>query len=292
MHDVDTASLRTFILLAQTGSFSRTGTLIGRSQSAVSTQIQKLEQTLGRVLVKRNSRNVSLTAEGEQLLVHARVIVKQADEMLARFRLPEVGGEVRFGSPEDFAFTYLPEVLAAFASIHPSVELHVTCQLTAQLVEAFEAKKLDLIIINQAPEHRHTGSRSLWRERLVWVASSAVENRFERMNECSLPLILNPVPCVYRATTVEALGSAGIPWKCVFTSPSFAGQAAAARAALGYAVMPLSMVPQDLRVLNGWPEIAEVETALLAQAHLSPAATTLAEFIVERTTRLRMAADS
>ncbi|MCA3575454.1 MAG: LysR family transcriptional regulator, partial [Aestuariivirga sp.] len=139
MHDVDTALLRTFVLLAHTGSFSRTGALIGRSQSAVSGQIRKLEQIFGRVLVRRDTRNVSLTVEGERLLVHARTMVAQADAMLERFRLPEVSGEVRFGSPEDFASAYLPDILGVFAAAHPAVELHVTCQLTLPLVEEFEA---------------------------------------------------------------------------------------------------------------------------------------------------------
>jgi DNA-binding transcriptional LysR family regulator len=286
MHDVDTALLRTFVLLAQTGSFSRTGALIGRSQSAVSGQIRKLEQIFGRVLVQRDTRNVSLTVEGERLLVHARAMVGQADAMLARFRAPEISGEVRFGSPEDFASAYLPDILGVFASTHPAVELHVTCQLTLPLVEDFEARRQDLIIVKQDPQRRYVGSRPLWMERLVWVASPAVEGNFRMAQEKrNLPLVLSPAPCVYRSRATGALDSAGVAWTCVFTSPSFAGQAAAARAGLGYAVMPQAMVPDGLEVLEGWPELAEAEIALLGQDRLSPAAGALAQFIVEHVTR-------
>jgi DNA-binding transcriptional LysR family regulator len=286
MHDVDTALLRTFVLLAQTGSFSRTGALIGRSQSAVSGQIHKLEQVFGRTLVQRDTRNVSLTGEGERLLVHARAMIAQADAMLERFRLPEVSGEVRFGSPEDFASAYLPDILGVFAAAHPAVELHVTCQLTLPLVEEFKARRQDLIIVKQDPTRRYSGSRALWTERLVWVASAAIEGKFElaRMKR-SLPLVLSPAPCVYRNRATNALDSSGAAWTGVFTSPSFAGQAAAVRAGLGYAVMPQAMVPQDLLVLQGWPELLEAEIALLGQARLPPAAAALAEFIVERVTR-------
>jgi DNA-binding transcriptional LysR family regulator len=286
MHDVDTALLRTFVLLAQTGSFSRTGALIGRSQSAVSGQIRKLEQVFGRILVQRDTRNVSLTGEGERLLVHARAMIAQADAMLERFRLPEVSGEVRFGSPEDFASAYLPDILGVFAAAHPAVELHVTCQLTLPLVEEFEARRQDLIIVKQDPTRRYSGSRPLWTERLVWVASTAIEGKFElaRMKR-SLPLVLSPAPCVYRNRATNALDPAGAAWTGVFTSPSFAGQAAAVRAGLGYAVMPQAMVPQDLLVLQGWPELLEAEIALLGQARLPHAAAALAEFIVERVTR-------
>jgi len=124
MHDVDTALLRTFVAVAESGSFSGTGALIGRSQSAVSGQIRKLEQTFGRRLLERNTRNVRLTPDGERLLVHARRLIAAADAMLARFRADDLKGEVRFGSPEDFASAYLPDILGVFAAAHENVQLH------------------------------------------------------------------------------------------------------------------------------------------------------------------------
>jgi DNA-binding transcriptional LysR family regulator len=286
MHDVDTALLRTFVVLAQTGSFSRTGALIGRSQSAVSGQIRKLEETFGRVLLDRDTRNVRLTGDGERLLVHARAMVAQADAMLARFRTPEISGEVSFGSPEDFASAYLPDILGVFAAAHPAVELHVTCQLTLPLVADFEAGRQDLIIVKQDPARRYAGAQALWQEQLVWVAAAGLEPDFGRARAGrNLPLVLSPAPCVYRSRAAGALDAAGVAWTGVFTSPSFAGQAAAVRAGLGYAVMPRAMVPQDLAVLEGWPQLAVAEIALLGQARLQPAAAALAEFITERVTR-------
>lgn len=286
MHDVDTSVLRTFLALAETGSFSRTGVLVGRSQSAVSEQIRKLEDMFGRVLLERTTRHVRLTAEGEKFLQHARTMVAQADAMLARFRAPDIEGEVRFGSPEDFASAYLPEILGVFAAAHPAVELHVTCQLTLPLVENFEAGEQDLIIVKQDPERRYTSSRPLWRERLVWVAAASLTPNFrDATRGRPLPLVLSPSPCVYRSRATRTLEGAGVTWSGVFTSPSFAGQAAAVRAGLGYAVMPRAMVPPELSVLPDWPELAEVEIALLGQARLSPAAAALAGFIEERVAR-------
>lgn len=286
MHDVDTSVLRTFLALAETGSFSRTGVLVGRSQSAVSEQIRKLEDMFGRVLLERTTRHVRLTAEGEKFLQHARAMVAQADAMLARFRAPDIEGEVRFGSPEDFASAYLPDILGVFAAAHPAVELHVTCQLTLPLVEDFEAGEQDLIIVKQDPERRYTSSRPLWRERLVWVAAASLTTSFpDATRGRPLPLVLSPSPCVYRNRATRTLERAGVTWSGVFTSPSFAGQAAAVRAGLGYAVMPRAMVPPELSVLRDWPELAEVEIALLGQARLSPAAAALAGFIEERVAR-------
>ena len=285
MHDVDTSLLRTFVVLAETGSFSRTGGRIGRSQSAVSGQIRKLEEMFGRQLLDRDTRNVRLTAEGERLLVHARAMVAQADAMLARFRAPEIAGEVRFGSPEDFASAYLPDILGVFAAAHPGVEMHVTCQLTLPLVEEFTAGAQDLIIVKQDPTKPYAGAKALWREQLVWVAAPALARPFAQRGARPLPLCLSPAPCVYRSRATGALDAAGVAWTGVFTSPSFAGCSAAVRAGLGYAVMPRAMVPPGLVVLEGWPLLAEAEIALLGAARLSAAAQALATFIQERVAR-------
>jgi DNA-binding transcriptional LysR family regulator len=292
MHDVDTPVLRTFLALAETGSFSRTGARVGRSQSAVSEQIRKLEEMIGRRLFERTTRSVRLTAEGEQFMVHARAMVAQADAMLARFRAPDIAGEVRFGSPEDFASAYLPDILGVFAAAHPAVELHVSCQLTLPLLEEFEAGEQDLIIIKQDPMRPHAGARPLWRERLVWVAAPGLAADFAAAGRGrSLPLVLSPAPCVYRSRATRTLAAAGVGWSGVFTSPSFAGQAAAVRAGLGYAVMPRAMVPAELVILEDWPGLAEAEIALLGQARLTPAAAALAEFVEERVVRRQVKPD-
>ena len=286
MHDVDTAVLRTFLALAESGSFSRAGILVGRSQSAVSEQIRKLEEMFGRPFLERTTRQVRLTPEGEQFLQHARAMVAQADAMLARFRAPDIEGEVRFGSPEDFASAYLPDILGVFAAAHPAVELHVTCRLTLPLVEDFEAGEQDLIIVKQDPEKRYAASRPLWRERLVWVAATALPHAFaDATAGRPLPLVLSPSPCVYRSRATRSLEAVAVAWSGVFTSPSFAGQAAAVRAGLGYAVMPRAMVQPELSILRDWPDLAEVEIAILGQSRLSPAAAALAGFIEERVTR-------
>lgn len=281
MHDVDTALLRTFVTLAETGSFSRTGDLIGRSQSAVSGQLRKLEETFGRKLIERDTRNVRLNAEGERLLGHARAMVAQADAMLARFRGPDLSGEVRFGSPEDFASAYLPEVLALFAQAHPGVELHVTCQLTLPLVEDFAGGQFDLIVVKQDPSRPFAGARTLWREDLVWVASAGFVPDAGR----PVPLVLSPAPCVYRSRATGALDAAQRAWTGVFQSPSFAGAVAAVRAGLGVMVMPRAMVPPGLVVQSGWPPLAGAEIALITGARPTAASAALAAFLTERVNR-------
>lgn len=280
MQDVDTQLLRTFVTLAETCSFGRTGARVGRSQSAVSGQLARLESLLGVRLIARDTRNVALTPEGERLLPDARAMLAQADAMLARFRTPQVAGVVRFGSPEDFASAYLPDILGVFAAAHPEVELHVTCQLTLPLIAEFEAGDQDLIVVKQDPDRPYPGARTLWRERLVWVTSPGF-----RADRRPVPLVLSPAPCVYRARATSALKASGWDWLGVYTSPSFAGGVAAVRAGLGAMVMPQAMVPPGLMVRDDWPALAEAGIALLAPPRPSPAVQALASFVVEKVRR-------
>jgi DNA-binding transcriptional LysR family regulator len=286
MHDIDTALLRTFAVLAETLSFSRTGERIGRSQSAVSGQIRRLEDLLGRRLLARDTRNVALTADGERLLAHARQVIAAADALLERFRTPEIAGTVRFGSPEDFATAWLPDILAAFARAHPAVRLTASCALTLPLMEDFAAGRLDLVVVKQDPGRRHPGARPLWREELVWVAAPG-RAAAPADAGAPLPLVLAPAPCVYRLRATRALDAARLAWREAFVSPSFAGQAAAVRAGLGYAVMPRGKVPDGLAVLDGWPAPEAAEIALLAPARPAPAVAALAAFVAGHVARRR-----
>lgn len=247
---------------------------------------------MGASLVERNTRSVSLTADGQRLLVHARQIVVAADEMIRRFRTADIEGEVRFGSPEDFASAYLPEVLSAFAAVYDRVQLHVACDLTLKLIAQFERGEHDLVIIKQDPSTRHPGARVLWKEELVWVGAATAEpEAFAALCETlraigrPLPVVLAPAPCVYRTRATTALDQHHVPWTSVYESPSHAGMSAAVKAGLGYAVMPRALKPAGLIAFGpelGWPELPEAEMCLLPGAKLSPAAAALYRFIEER----------
>jgi DNA-binding transcriptional LysR family regulator len=293
MHDVDTALLRTFVALAETRSFSRTAVKVGRSQSAVSAQVQKLETLLGCTLFDRDKRNVRLSAEGERLLGYAHQMIQLSDAMIERFRTPEVAGEVRFGSPEDFATRYLPEILAAFAQAHPGVRLNVNCDLTLRLIDGFEAGDYDLIAIKQDPDDLYPEARPLWRERLVWAAAARPDRAeggprvtdFALDGGKALPLVLSPPPCVYRGRATTALDQEGIGWKIAYSSPSFAGSVAAVRAGLGVTVLPATMVPEGLVTLDpgkGWPTLPDAEICLLSRPRASAATEALASFIEQQ----------
>ncbi len=241
----------------------------------------------GRQLLDRDTRNVRLTAEGERLLVHARAMVAQADAMLARFRAPEIAGEVRFGSPEDFASAYLPDILGVFAVAHPAVELHVTCQLTLPLVEEFEAG-------GAGSDHRQARSGAALCRGAGLVAGTAglgggtgAGGGF-RAGWGGAAVAAGAVACALRLSQPGDGGAGcggGWPGPGCSPRPVLRGCSAAVRAGLGYAVMPRAMVPPGLVVLEGWPLLAEAEIALLGAARLSAAAQALATFIQERVAR-------
>lgn len=293
MQDIDINLLRTFIILAETQSFTKTAERVYRSQSAVSMQIVKLEEVLGCSLFDRDKRNVRLTAEGEKLRGYASQIVNLSDSLLQRFDESEVEGNIVFGSPEDFATYYLPDILADFVKAYPKVMLNVNCELTLSLIKAFDKKKYDLIVIKQEPGKIHEGAISLWREHLVWASADAADrdSSFKSIvkkysnSGNALPLVLSPPPCVYRQGALDALDKAGVPWKVVYTSPSFAGATAAVKAGLGYTVFPKNMVSDDLVSLEhsrGWPKLKDAEICLLAKAKTTPAIETFISFIRDR----------
>lgn len=293
MNDIDIGLLRTFIILSDTQSFTQTAKRVYRSQSAVSMQIAKLEELLGCTLFVRDKRNVKLTVDGEKLRNHASQIISLSDNLINQFMQEEVIGNINFASPEDFATYYLPDILADFVKAHPRITLNVNCDLTLTLLKEFEQDKYDLIVIKQEPGRTFKDAKPLLREELVWVGqdSKIQETTFIKTKKlCEkkygyFPLVLSPAPCVYRQGALEALDKAGVPWKIVYTSPSFAGATAAVSAGLGFTVFPRKMVPQNLAVYEfsrGWPKLKNAEICLLAKSDTSPAIESLINYIIER----------
>lgn len=143
---IDTITLQCFIAVAETGSFTKAAERVGRTQSAISQQMTKLENLLGKSLLLRG-KTFALTPEGEIFLGYARQIFALHREAMDRFKEPELEGEVRFGLPENFATVYLSEVLAEFSRIHPRILLNIECDLTLNLFERFKKKQFDLVLV-------------------------------------------------------------------------------------------------------------------------------------------------
>lgn len=272
---LDTITLKSFLAIAEAGTFSEAAARVGRTQSAVSLQIKKLEQSLGCPLFERGSRSVKLTEHGEIFLGYAQRMIDLQWEIYSRLREPDIEGEIRLGTPEDFATHYLPNVLSSFRQHHPRIQLNVSCDLTLNLLEGFQKQQFDLILVKRDPQ-RIKGGVNVWREPLVWAA--AEHYRLPK----TLSLVLSPQPCIYRARALAVLDKARRPWHISYTSPSLAGTLAAVQAGLGITVLPANMLPAGLRSLRAGqlPALADAEIALLKRTGLPKAAEMLAEHMI------------
>lgn len=277
--NLDLDLLRAFVAVAEAKSFTRAGARLGRTQSAISLQIKRLEEQLDAELITRDPRSVVLTVHGEALLASARRLLRLNDEIIGEMFEHALEGEVRFGAPEDFATTHLPGILGDYARAYPHVSLSVTCDLTLRLMDKLGQGELDLALIKREPLGTDQGV-PVWREHLVWAAAGE-----DVLHEgAPVPLIVAPAPCVYRKRATAALDASGRPWRIAYTSPSLAGQHAALRAGLGVTALPAEMTPADLVTLgpaNGFPPLADAEIALIrAGKTLSVPAERLANFIL------------
>jgi len=272
--------LRTFVAIVDNGGFTRAAERVGRTQSTVSLQIKKLEDGLGRRVFEREpGRDLLLTPDGEVLLTYARQMLRLGDEARARLMEPDAEGRVRLGTPEDFATAHLPDVIARFARAHPRVALEVNCDFTVNLLDAFSKGHYDLVLFKREPQGPG-GGVGVWRELLVWAASP----RLLLAEGGALPLVLAPVPDVYRKRALASLDAVGRSWRIVYTSPSLNGLLAAVKAGLGVTVLPREMVPPGFMLLGaeqGLPPLPDAEIVLYrAPGALSRAAELLAEHIV------------
>ena len=166
----DLNQLRTFVVIAETGSFTRAAEVVHKTQSAVSMQMKRLEERIGRPVFERDGRASKLTEDGERLLDYARRIVKLNSEALSTVVGMGLTGSVRLGVPDDYADRYLPEIMARFSRAYPGVELTIMCEPSIELIERIDSSELDLAIITDCETSR--ASETFRRERLLWVTSN------------------------------------------------------------------------------------------------------------------------
>ncbi len=275
--NLDTVALHCFLAIADTGSFTQAAKRVGRTQSALSQQMAKLEHHLGKPLLTRG-RTLSLTPEGEVFLGYARQIFALHHEAMDRFKEPELEGEVSFGVPEDFASAYLSQVLVEFSRRHPRILLNIRCDLTLNLFERFKNQEFDLVLVKMNRPGDFPNGHEVWSELLKWVGDATVLR-----GPKPIPLVLSPRPCVYRSAAIHALEAAGRPWRLVFSSPSHAGTVAAVRAGMGLTVMPPTMIPDHLSAVENpsLPQLSDTHVSLLKHQADNPAVNTFERFVLK-----------
>lgn len=276
--NIDTMTLYYFLVLAETKNFTKAATQVGRSQSAISQQIMKLEALLGKVLYVRGKK-FSLTQEGELFLSYARQIFRLHQEMFDRFKEPNLEGELRFGLPEDFSCVFLSSVLSEYIRLHPRISLNIECDYTINLLERFKNKEFDLVLVKMNnPEDFPNGVR-VWSEPLVWVGNLPRLEEYEY-----IPLVLSPLPCVYRKSALESLEKANKKWRIVFTSPSYSVTTAAIKAGMGITALPRMMVPEGTGIIDSTilPCLEDTHVSLLKHQPDSNIINSFEEFVLKK----------
>lgn len=283
---LDLDQLRTFVAIAETGSFTRAAEAVFKTQSAVSMQMRRLEERIGKPIFERDGRASRLTEDGERLLGYARRMVRLSDETLAAFDETELSGTVRLGTPDDYADRFLPEILARFARSNPRVEVSVVCEPSLNLMEMSRTGDVDLAIVTACGE---VPADVVRQEPLLWVASAAHAIEEEEV----LPLALSKAPCVWRRAGLEALTSVGRKYRILYTSGNSTAISAAVLAGLAISVVAESALRPGMRVLgesDGFPRLPACEIGIIRSWHRPGSAIVdkLAEHIVSSLDNLSM----
>lgn len=257
---LDLDQLQTFISISDTGSFTRAAGEVHRTQSAVSMQMRRLEERIGRPLFEKDGRGNRLTEDGERLLSYARRMIHLNRETLAAFDDRALEGTVRIGTPDDYADRFLPEIMARFSRSNPRVELTIVCEPTTGLVEHIKRGNLDLAIVTH--DDAHGQSEVVRREPLLWVGSGnhAVHE------EDVLPMAFGRPTCVWRRAACDLLDRMQREYRVLFTSHSATVIAAAVLSGLAVSVLPECALRPGMRVLgeaDGFGALPDCEIGIM-----------------------------
>lgn len=273
---LDLNLLKTFVAVVESGSLSNAAPRVGRSQSAVSMQMQRLEEMVGNQLLVRGPRTVTPNAIGEDFLIYARRLLKLSDEAWASVTRPKETGSVRLGVPDDYAAFLLPPVLSRFAEDHPLVTVELVCEQSTALVKTLAEGRLDLAIVTRLPDQALDVIRL---ERFVWVASP----NHVAWQADPLPVALFEPGCAARMNVLQALGQADRSYRCTYSSASLLGLVAVVQAGLAVAGLAQRSVPPSLRIIGGnegLPALPDLEIGILRNPlSTAPAADRLHDFL-------------
>lgn len=241
--DLDLGALRSFVTIAEVGSMTRAANRLHKTQSAISMQIKRLEETLEMTLFDRNSKGMAPTASGDQLLRYANQILSLNDEAWNKMTAPEYEGEISLGVPVDIITPYIPKVLGAFNRSFPRVRVSLKSSRTIELLDEFQQGFHDIVLTTEV--HPGAFGEVLSKQRVVWTG--AVNGEVWRQRP--LPISMSK-SCFFRVQVIEALSNKGIMWQNIIdTDDDLAG---------------LAMVSADLAVT------AELEQAVSQSSGPTP----------------------
>ncbi|MGK7246441.1 transcriptional regulator LrhA [Buttiauxella agrestis] len=257
--NLDLNLLRTFVAVADLNTFAAAAVAVCRTQSAVSQQMQRLEQLVGKELFARHGRNKLLTEHGIQLLGYARKILRFNDEACTSLMFSNLQGVLTIGASDETADTILPFLLNRISSVYPKLALDVRVKRNPFMIEMLNQQEVDLVVTTAKPAHFESivlrTSPTLW-----YCAADYVFQKGE-----TVPLVMLDDPSPYRDMMLEHLNAERIPWRIAYVASTLSAVRAAVKAGLGVTARPVEMMSPELRVLgsaDGLPVMPETQYLL------------------------------
>jgi DNA-binding transcriptional LysR family regulator len=260
---LDIRMLRSFVSVVQSGSITVTARQLGRTQPAITLQLQRLEELTNKTLFRYEGRRQLLTDDGDLVLSYARSILRLHDEMLQRLASPDVEGNVILGTPDLYAAFVLPAILNRFRKAFPKVQVELRCELSTPLVGLVRRGEIDLALVTKM--EGFSGGKVVGQEQLIWM----VGNNGDAHRADPVPLALLPPGNIYREHAIEKLESIGRNWKIACVSASAVGLQAAAMAGMAVTVLGRSALQPGLREISaseGLPPLPSVDLLLYRAA--------------------------
>jgi DNA-binding transcriptional LysR family regulator len=257
---LDLALLQTLVAVDQTGTLAKAADKVGRTQSAVSLQMQRLEQTLSLELFDRRGRALALTDAGRAMLGYAQRLLELNREAVSAVRGHRVTGQVRLGMSVDFEHTWLPKAMARFAASHARIVVELRVDRNSALEQAVARRDVDIALVFGPPAP--TDTALVGTVPMAWIAA----NEFAWEPPAALPLLLLEQPCMFRSAALQALDSAGTRWRLAVTTPSLGGLWATAQAGMGVTVrsaIELQRGLSDVGARLGLPPLPRVGVRIL-----------------------------
>jgi DNA-binding transcriptional LysR family regulator len=267
--NLDIRMLRSLTSVVETGSITETARRLGRTQPAITLQLQRLEELTGKAIFIHEGRKLFLTADGEIVLSYAKTILGSHDELLSQLASPDIEGHVILGTPDLYAAFLLPSILKLFRKTFPRVQVELNCSLSTPLVGCVRRGEVDIALVTRMNDF--TGGQVVRQEQLIWMAGE----QSTAHNESPIPLALLPPGNIYRDRAIERLESSRLRWRLACVSDSVGGLQAAAFAGIAVTVLGRSALVRNMREIGakeGLPPLPKVDLLL----YKSPTATSKA----------------
>ncbi|WP_165793903.1 LysR family transcriptional regulator [Hyphococcus luteus] len=268
--------LRTFVRIVDSGSFAATAEQLGRTPSAVSMQMKRLEEAAGRRLLVRSAHGVAPTAEGETLLIHARQILEAHEAAFDAMMAARGGKSLIIGTPDMYVKALLQPHLAEFVRAFPETSLHVVVDGSSELLRRFDEGALHLALLTEYQINDDRGDL-VYSERGLW----ACKRNTDIHKKTPLPLALAFEGSHYRRLAQDFLRRHKRIYRIAVASNRQHAIQAAIDAGAAVGLLPESWLLASMRELkqaDGFFEAPPLTVRMRAKKRLSAAG----EWFVDR----------